>query len=130
LGRVVLKQLLSNANADVPYGASIADLRIPTQTLHKPTLQNTHNTNQPTTHPRRTHDPTQQVRNEKARRFLASMRRKPGVPFEQLFPKADPRARALLRKLLAFDPADRPSAGAWFDQIGFGLVFGCGVLLM
>ncbi len=51
------------------------------------------------------------VRNEKARRFLAGMRRKPGISFEALFPKAEPKARALLRRLLAFDPADRPSAG-------------------
>jgi hypothetical protein len=39
------------------------------------------------------------------------MRKKAGVPFEERFPRADPRARALLRRLLAFDPADRPSAG-------------------
>jgi hypothetical protein len=52
-----------------------------------------------------------QVRNEKARRFLANMRRKPGVNWEAAFPRADVKALALLRRLLAFDPCDRPSAG-------------------
>lgn len=51
-----------------------------------------------------------QVRNEKARRFLASMRKKPGVDLAAYFPRADAGALALLRRLLAFDPADRPSA--------------------
>ncbi|MEW5298717.1 MAG: hypothetical protein WDW36_001806 [Sanguina aurantia] len=50
------------------------------------------------------------VRNEKARRFLTNMRRKPGVPFEQHFPRADKVALLLLHKLLAFDPADRPTS--------------------
>lgn len=50
------------------------------------------------------------VRNEKARRFLLNMRKKPGVPFEQHFPKADAGALRLLRRLLAFDPAERPTA--------------------
>lgn len=50
------------------------------------------------------------VRNEKARRFLASMRKKPGVDLAAYFPRADGGALALLRRLLAFDPADRPSA--------------------
>ncbi len=52
------------------------------------------------------------VRNEKARRFLQNMRRKPGVPFETHFPRADAGALALLRRLLAFDPAERPTAEA------------------
>ena len=52
-----------------------------------------------------------QVRNEKARRFLMNMRKKPGIPFEQYFPKADKGALRLLRRLLAFDPAERPTAG-------------------
>ena len=51
-----------------------------------------------------------QVRNEKARRFLTNMRRKAGYPFEQYFPKADAGALAILKRLLAFDPADRPTA--------------------
>jgi serine/threonine protein kinase len=50
------------------------------------------------------------VRNEKARRFLASMRKKPGVDLAAYFPRADAGALALLRRLLAFDPADRPTA--------------------
>ena len=52
-----------------------------------------------------------QVRNEKARRFLLNMRKKPGIPFEQYFPKADKAALRLLWRLLAFDPAERPTAG-------------------
>lgn len=50
------------------------------------------------------------VRNEKARRFLMNMRRKPGIPFEEHFPRADAGALRLLRRLLAFDPAERPTA--------------------
>ena len=56
--------------------------------------------------------PCLQVRNEKARRFLMNMRKKPGIPFEQYFPKADKAALRLLWRLLAFDPAERPTAGA------------------
>lgn len=50
------------------------------------------------------------MRNEKARRFLAAMKKKPPMPFEQVFPNADPEALRLLKRLLAFDPAERPSA--------------------
>ncbi|GFR45427.1 hypothetical protein Agub_g6806 [Astrephomene gubernaculifera] len=50
------------------------------------------------------------VRNEKARRFLLSMRPKTGVPFESHFPRAAPAALRLLRRMLAFDPAERPTA--------------------
>ncbi|KAA8541337.1 hypothetical protein F0562_025300 [Nyssa sinensis] len=50
------------------------------------------------------------IRNEKARRYLSSMRKKPPVPFSQKFPNADPLALHLLERLLAFDPKDRPSA--------------------
>ncbi|KAI9075903.1 hypothetical protein K1719_042183 [Acacia pycnantha] len=50
------------------------------------------------------------VRNEKARRYLMEMRKKRPVPFEQKFPNADPLALRLLRRLLAFDPKDRPTA--------------------
>ncbi|KAB2605437.1 mitogen-activated protein kinase 19-like [Pyrus ussuriensis x Pyrus communis] len=50
------------------------------------------------------------VRNEKARKYLMEMRRKPPVPFTQKFPKADPLALCLLQRLLAFDPKDRPTA--------------------
>ncbi|KAK4741733.1 hypothetical protein SAY87_025321 [Trapa incisa] len=50
------------------------------------------------------------VRNEKARRYMTSMRKKQPVPFEQKFPIADPLALQLLKNLLAFDPKDRPTA--------------------
>eukprot|EP00798_Chlamydomonas_sp_ICE-L_P023027 gene23027-30219_t len=50
------------------------------------------------------------VRNEKARRFLLAMRKKPGVDFEQHLKHSEPEALALLKRLLAFDPADRPTA--------------------
>ncbi|KAJ6796576.1 mitogen-activated protein kinase 16-like [Iris pallida] len=50
------------------------------------------------------------IRNEKAKRYLSSMRKKPAVPFSQKFPDADPLALRLLERLLAFDPKDRPSA--------------------
>ncbi|KAF6993700.1 hypothetical protein CFC21_010557 [Triticum aestivum] len=50
------------------------------------------------------------IRNEKARRYLSSMRRKKPVPFTQKFPNADPLALNLLERMLAFDPKDRPSA--------------------
>ena len=51
-----------------------------------------------------------QVRNEKARRYLTSMRKKQPVPLSQKFPNADPLALRLLARLLAFDPKDRPTA--------------------
>ncbi|CAA0815351.1 Mitogen-activated protein kinase 9 [Striga hermonthica] len=50
------------------------------------------------------------IRNEKARRYLSSMRKKPPIPFTQKFPNVDPLALRLLEKLLAFDPKDRPTA--------------------
>ncbi|XP_060172690.1 mitogen-activated protein kinase 9-like [Lycium barbarum] len=50
------------------------------------------------------------IRNEKARRYLSSMRKKQPVPFTKKFPNADPLALRLLERLLAFDPKDRPSA--------------------
>lgn len=52
------------------------------------------------------------MKNEKARTFLSRMRPKPGVPFEQFFPKADKGALRLLKKMLAFDPAERPTSEA------------------
>lgn len=51
-----------------------------------------------------------QIRNEKARRYLGNMRRKPPVPFTHKFPHVDPLALRLLHRLLAFDPKDRPTA--------------------
>ncbi|GMY27555.1 mitogen-activated protein kinase 15 [Fagus crenata] len=50
------------------------------------------------------------VRNEKARRYLSSMRRKKAIPFSQKFPNADPFALRLLERMLAFEPKDRPTA--------------------
>ncbi|KAJ9676842.1 hypothetical protein PVL29_022044 [Vitis rotundifolia] len=50
------------------------------------------------------------IRNEKARRYLSTMRKKPSIPFSQKFPDADPLALQLLERLLAFDPKDRPTA--------------------
>jgi serine/threonine protein kinase len=51
-----------------------------------------------------------QVRNDKARRYLTSMRKKQSIPFAQKFPNADPLSLRLLERLLAFDPKDRPTA--------------------
>ncbi|KAI5076423.1 hypothetical protein GOP47_0008488 [Adiantum capillus-veneris] len=50
------------------------------------------------------------VRNEKARRYLSTMRKKPGVPFSEKFPGVDPLTTELLKGLLAFNPRDRPTA--------------------
>ena len=50
------------------------------------------------------------MRNEKARRFLLNMRKKPGMRFEQYFGKADRDALRLLKQMLAFDPAERPTS--------------------
>ncbi|XP_052178322.1 mitogen-activated protein kinase 20 isoform X2 [Diospyros lotus] len=55
-------------------------------------------------------DTISRVRNDKARRYLTSMRKKQPVPFTQKFPNADPLALRLLERLLAFDPKDRPTA--------------------
>lgn len=51
-----------------------------------------------------------QIRNEKARRYLSSMRKKQPIPFSKKFPNADPLCLHLLERLLAFDPKDRPTA--------------------
>ncbi|KAI4379106.1 hypothetical protein MLD38_005442 [Melastoma candidum] len=50
------------------------------------------------------------IRNEKARRYLISMKKKVPVPFSEKFPNLDPSALRLLERLLAFDPKDRISA--------------------
>ncbi|KAL8512904.1 hypothetical protein ACS0TY_019165 [Phlomoides rotata] len=55
-------------------------------------------------------DTVSRVRNEKARRYLTSMRKKQPVSFSKKFPNVDPLALRLLEKLLAFDPKDRPTA--------------------
>ncbi|KAH7658634.1 Mitogen-activated protein kinase protein [Dioscorea alata] len=62
------------------------------------------------------------IRNEKAKRYLSNMRKKPPVPFSQKFPHADPLALCLLERLLAFDPKDRPTAEeALADPYFYGL---------
>ncbi|XP_031494580.1 mitogen-activated protein kinase 15 [Nymphaea colorata] len=55
-------------------------------------------------------DAIARVRNEKARRYLGSMRRKKPIPFTQKFPNVDPLALHLLERMLAFEPKDRPTA--------------------
>ncbi|XP_047158838.1 mitogen-activated protein kinase 9-like isoform X2 [Vigna umbellata] len=50
------------------------------------------------------------IRNEKARRYLGSMRKKQPIPFTKKFPNVDPLGLHLLERLLAFDPKDRPAA--------------------
>ncbi|KAJ4981149.1 hypothetical protein NE237_031986 [Protea cynaroides] len=55
-------------------------------------------------------DTISRIRNEKARRYLTSMRKKQPMSFSQKFPNADPLALKLLERLLAFDPKDRPTA--------------------
>ena len=39
-----------------------------------------------------------------------NMRRKPGVSFDKHFPKSDKAALKLLRRMLAFDPSERPTS--------------------
>ncbi|KAL9456901.1 hypothetical protein AB3S75_006020 [Citrus x aurantiifolia] len=64
------------------------------------------------------------IRNEKAKRYLSSLRRKWAVPFSHKFPGADPLALHLLQRLLAFDPKDRPSAEEIrFTEIVFNWLF-------
>lgn len=55
-------------------------------------------------------DTISRVRNDKARKYLTSMRKKQPIQFSQKFPNADPSALRLLERLLAFDPKDRPTA--------------------
>lgn len=66
---------------------------------------------------------TMQIRNEKARRYLNSMRKKHPVPFMQKFPNADPLALCLLERLLAFDPKARPTAEEVVELICFNSHF-------
>ncbi|GLI68752.1 hypothetical protein VaNZ11_013244 [Volvox africanus] len=50
------------------------------------------------------------ITNSRARNFLQGMPHKESKPLTSKFPSADPLALDLLSRLLAFDPADRPSA--------------------
>lgn len=61
------------------------------------------------------------MRNDKARRYLTSMRKKQPMPFAQKFPNADPLALRLLERLLAFDPKDRPTAEEVCYELKYGI---------
>ncbi len=50
------------------------------------------------------------ISNQKARVFLSALPPKPPRAFESKFPNADLGALDLLRRLLSFDPVDRPTA--------------------
>ncbi|XP_058182223.1 mitogen-activated protein kinase 15-like isoform X12 [Rhododendron vialii] len=50
------------------------------------------------------------IKNEGARTSLSSMGKKRPIPFPQKFPNVDPQALVLLKRMLALDPEDRPSA--------------------
>ncbi|KAF9677424.1 hypothetical protein SADUNF_Sadunf08G0106200 [Salix dunnii] len=50
------------------------------------------------------------IGNEKARKYLSSMRKKQPIPFSKKFPDLDRSALRILKRLLAFDAKDRPSA--------------------
>lgn len=49
------------------------------------------------------------VSSYKAQDYIRSLPQKPGVPFAQLYPNANPLALDLLSKLLSFDPSERIS---------------------
>ncbi|KAI3496453.1 hypothetical protein L1887_38817 [Cichorium endivia] len=49
------------------------------------------------------------IKNDKAKRYLSSMRKKNPVPFLQKFPNVEPLALSFLERLIAFDPKDRPT---------------------
>ena len=71
------------------------------------------------------------MRNEKARRFLLNMRKKPGVSFETHFPRADRGALSLLRRMLAFDPAGQgPSHPAIMILVRAALAAACSLLAL
>jgi len=55
-------------------------------------------------------DSIYQVRDEKAKRYLTSMKKKAPISFAKKFPNGDPLALKLLERLLAFDPNKRPTA--------------------
>ncbi|OVA06225.1 Protein kinase domain [Macleaya cordata] len=65
-------------------------------------------------------DTISRVRNDKARRYLSTMRKKQPVAFAQKFSNADPLALKLLERLLAFDPKDRPTAAEALGDPYFG----------
>ncbi|WFD43264.1 mitogen-activated protein kinase [Malassezia psittaci] len=64
------------------------------------------------------------VASPRAQQYIKSLPFKPQIPFEQLYPDANPLALDLLRRLLAFDPAERitcdealkhPYLAVWHD---------------
>lgn len=56
-----------------------------------------------------TEDTLRRVGSPRAQDYIRSLPIKPRVPFQQMFPQANPQALDLLGKLLAFDPAKRIS---------------------
>lgn len=68
------------------------------------------------------------LRNQQAKEYLEKLSPVPETPLETLFPTADPKALDLLRRLLSFDPDQRPSgfdalSHSYFDefrQLGLG----------
>ncbi|WFD25977.1 mitogen-activated protein kinase [Malassezia nana] len=66
----------------------------------------------------------QRIASPRAQQYIRSLPYKPRIPFEQLYPKANPLALDLLRRLLAFDPSERitcdealahPYLAVWHD---------------
>lgn len=49
------------------------------------------------------------VGSPRAQEYIRSLPYKPGVPFQQLFPGANPQGLDLLRRLLTYDPSERIS---------------------
>ncbi|KAJ6721261.1 MITOGEN-ACTIVATED PROTEIN KINASE [Salix viminalis] len=64
-------------------------------------------------------DTIARVGNEKARKYLSSMRKKQPIPFSKKFPDVDQSALRILERLLAFDPKDRPSAEEALEDLYF-----------
>lgn len=71
-----------------------------------------------------TDDMLARVASPRAQQYIKSLPYKPRIPFEQLYPDANPLALDLLRRLLAFDPAERitcdealrhPYLAVWHD---------------
>lgn len=51
----------------------------------------------------------QRIASPRAQQYIRSLPYKPRIPFEQLYPQANPLALDMLRRLLAFDPSERIS---------------------
>lgn len=61
----------------------------------------------------------QHVRNPKTKQYLQSLPRRAKKPFTEIFVGADPKALALLERLLQFDPTKRPCAKEALQDIYF-----------